>query len=106
MVREGYHGSIGLLLNRTADRKEAFQVYDRLRAAAERFLEYPIADYGFVAQDNHVELAVRQRCPFVIRYPRCPASSCMALVADGLVNGRVPRPARRGFFRQVAGLFA
>ena len=106
MVREGYHGSIGLILNRTADRKEALQVYDRLRAAAERFLEYPIADDGFVAQDNHVELAVRQRCPFVIRYPRCPASSCMALVADGLVNGCAPRPARGGFFRQVAGLFA
>ncbi len=106
MVREGCHGSIGTILNRTADRHEALQVYDRLRAAAERFLEYPIADRGFVAQDDHVGLAVRQRCPFVIRYPRCPASSCMALVADGLVSGRVPRPARAGFFRRVAGLFA
>lgn len=106
MVREGYHGSIGVIVNRVADGREAGQVADRLCAASKRFLEYPIADRGFVVHDTHVELAVRQRCPFVIRYPRCRASNCMTLVADRMVNGRARQAIGGGFFREVARLFA
>ncbi len=95
---------ICVLANFAESRREANDVQARLTAVAKRFLKYPIAEAGFMLQDNHIELAVRQRCPFVLRYPRCPASACMAAVAGRLAGSR---NATRGggLFRKVVGLF-
>ena len=105
LVKQGRQGTTSLLVNLAESRQEARQVHTRISSVAERFLEYPIARAGYIVQDSHVELAVRQRCPFVLRYPRCPASACMAAVA-GRFLGRssISRPPGN-VFRRVVGLF-
>lgn len=97
--------SIRLVVNQAQSRAEAREVFDRLARVAERFMEFPIADGGYLLHDTHVELAVRQRCPFVLRYPQCAASACISAIA-GRVAGSPGLSRRTGdFFRRVVGLF-
>jgi len=103
--REHYEGVIHLLVNMAESRAEARAVCQRLAGVAKKFLKYPIADGGYLLHDRHVELAVRQRCPFVLRYPRCPASACMGAVAARLAKVKGRPDVGGGYFRRVVGLF-
>ena len=105
LAQNQHHGSIRLLVNLADSRREAREVLTRIAAVAQRFLEFPIADGGYMLQDTHVELAVRQRCPFVLRYPRCAASACMAAIACRLARSDPAARQSGGFFRRVVGLF-
>lgn len=105
LTREQYGGPVGVLVNMAQTRAEAAATFRRLSEVAQRFLNFTIADHGFLLQDTAVELAVRERTPFVIRDPASNASACMAAMAGSLArtsSGHVPRG---GFFRRVVGLF-
>jgi len=105
LVKNNHQGSIRLLVNLAESRLEAEQVAGRVAGVSQRFLNYRLADGGYLLQDSHVELAVRQRCPFVLRYPRCAASACMTAVANRLAEGCGAASQAGGFFRRVVGLF-
>lgn len=96
--------TIHLVVNQAISRAEARATYQRIAEVAEKFLNYPIADGGYLLQDRHVELAVRQRSPFAVRYPHCPASACIGAVASRLARPRVSSRGE-GYFRRVVGLF-
>ncbi len=103
--RDGCRARIHLLVNLASSRSEARETFQRIAQVAEKFLKHPIADGGYLLQDMHVEMAVRTRVPFVLRYPRCPASACLGAVAVRLAK-RSARPAvEGGYFRKVVGLF-
>lgn len=97
-------GAVRLVVNQADSRREASGVYRRLASVAEKFLNYSVADAGYLLQDTHVELAVRQRCPFVLRYPRCTASACVSAIAGRLLGQRKPTGQRVSFFHRLAGL--
>jgi flagellar biosynthesis protein FlhG len=105
LIRGGFQGSIRLLVNRASGRHESLDVFRRLNQVCEKFLKYPIADAGYLLHDAHVELAVRQRVPFVLRYPRCPASLCVSAIAARLVNSRGRQPRDSGWLQKVVGMF-
>lgn len=96
---------VRLLVNQAASRAEARRTYARVSQVADRFLKQRVADAGYLLQDMHVQLAVRCRCPFVIRYPHCAASACMSAVAEELARSRFPQQDSAGFFKRVLGLF-
>jgi flagellar biosynthesis protein FlhG len=96
--------TIHLVVNLAISRTEARATYRRIAEVAKKFLNYPIADGGYLLQDRHVELAVRQRCPFAVRYPNCPASACIGAVASRLARPRITSRSE-GYFRRVVGLF-
>jgi len=103
--REQCRARVHLLVNLASSRAEARETFQRIAQVAEKFLKYPIADGGYLLQDTHVEMAVRTRFPFVLRYPRCPASACLGAVAVRM-GKRAARPAAEGgYFRRVVGLF-
>jgi len=106
LFRGGYDGSVRLVVNMVQSRPEAKAVYGRLRGVCEKFLRYPIADAGYMLHDSRVELAVRQRRPFVLHSPRCPASVCVSAIAARLVSGRVEKEDRSGLLDRVVGLFS
>ncbi len=97
---------VGLFVNMANSRDEAVAVYRRLSGVASRFLDISIADFGYMLQDTAVELAVQERCPFVVRYPSSNASACIAAMADRLVKNDSAHTRRGGFFKRVVGLFA
>jgi len=103
--RDGYAGRVGLFVNMANSRAEAQAAYGRLAGVAQKFLNYSVADDGYMLQDTAVELAVSERCPFVIRDPGSGASACIAAMADKLARSCKGVPTRNGLLRRVAGLF-
>ena len=105
LLREGYDGSLRLVVNMVESRSEAKGAFERICGVCEKFMKCPIADAGYLLHDTHVELAVRQRVPFVVRYPRSPASVCTLAVAARLVSGSAALKGEAGLWQRVAGMF-
>ena len=103
--REQYRSPIALVVNMANSRAEAQLAYRRVAGVARKFLNFPIADGGYMLQDTAVELAVQARCPFVIRYPGSNASACIAAMASEVARTCAAPLRRSGFFKRVAGLF-
>jgi len=105
LSRESVKSQVRLFVNMAANRAEAEGTFRRLSSVSQKFLNYPIANAGFMLQDRTVELAVRSRCPFVLSHPSSNASSSLAVMAGGLVQSCELQRFRGGLLRRVAGLF-
>lgn len=102
--RERCEARVGVFVNRADSRAHARATFERIANVSRRFLDYSVADLGFMLQDTNVEAAVRARSPFVIAFPSTTASACIAATARNLA-GSSAQERRGGFFRRVAGLF-
>jgi len=100
----GVCGRVGVVVNMAHSTREASQASERLRRVAERFLGLALEDLGAIAYDRHVMRAVCERTPFVIRYPRCRASVCVAAIAQRLGGSLEPAPVT-GLWGRVASIF-
>ena len=78
LCRESDRGAVSLFVNMANGRAEAAATYRRLAGVARRFLNYSVADGGYMLHDTAVELAVQERSPFVIRYPGANATAAIA----------------------------
>ena len=105
LIRAGCAGRVYVLVNMAGDRAEARRVFQRIAEVSKKFLKYPIADCGYMLHDDHVELAVRGRSPFVVRFPQCNAASCLTAIASRLDRDRNGESSSGGFFQRVVGLF-
>jgi flagellar biosynthesis protein FlhG len=106
LVRGGYGGHISLLVNFASDRHEARVTFQRISSVARQFLGTILYDAGYVLSDSKVREAVRRREPFVLAFPRCAASRCLAALATKLSRGGSLAMQSEGFFRRVANWFA
>jgi flagellar biosynthesis protein FlhG len=97
---------ISLLVNMALSRREATCVYGKIAAVARHFLGLRLGDAGYVLMDEHVGEAVRRRRPFVLQYPRCPASYCMAALGARLASSGPDRPRKEGLLRRMVRMFA
>jgi flagellar biosynthesis protein FlhG len=105
LYREQCLAEMCLFVNIANSRAEARATYQRIATVARRFLDYSVADHGYMLHDTAVELAVQARCPFVIRYPGSNASACIAAMASEVARTFMGQQCRGGFFKRVAGLF-
>jgi len=97
--------SLGVVVNQANSRREAADTFERLAGVAARFLHVPVTDYGYILSDEHVPVAVRQRSPILLCYPRCSASSCLMALASRL-SREIGRPeVRQGLFYRVISMF-
>jgi flagellar biosynthesis protein FlhG len=101
----GCIGQMSLLVNLASDRHEARATFQRISGVARQFLGVTIYDAGYLLSDPKVPEAVRRREPFVLAFPRCPASRCMAALATKLSAGGLLVGREEGFFRRVANWF-
>lgn len=106
LTQRDYLGQMSVLVNFAPTRHEGRGTFQRISTVARQFLDVRVLDAGYVLNDPKVPEAVRRREPFVLAFPRCPASRCMAALATKLCAGGalVSRP--EGFFRRVADWFA
>ena len=99
----GHPGRVSVLVNQACDQGEAKRTYARVAGVSGQFLGRTVYEAGHVVADPKVPRAVRRRMPFVLAYPRCPASRCLTALAVKLrprqVAGRDDRPA--GLLRRV-----
>ncbi len=105
LSRERFESSLGVVVNMATSSTEAQASANRLIDVARRFLKLEVANSGYILRDEHVAMAVRQRVPVVLKYPRSPASTCMAAVATKLARDTLAGKTHEGFFRRVANLF-
>jgi len=105
LKRHGYTGTISLLVNMAGDRQEARATFQRIAGVARQFLDVRVIDAGHVLADQKVRDAVRRRQPFVLEYPRCQASRCLAALANKLCQGSWLVGQKEGFFQRVANWF-
>ena len=106
LVRGRCTGRIHVLVNMAGDSAEARRVFQRIEEVSQKFLKYPIADCGYMLHDDRVELAVRNRCPFVLRFPKCAATACLVAVASRLDRDQYRESGSGGLLRRAVGLFA
>ncbi|GAG06888.1 unnamed protein product, partial [marine sediment metagenome] len=106
LAQRRYEGHISLLVNLTPTRREARSTYRRISTVAWEFLGVKVSEAGYVLSDPKVREAVRGREPFVVAYPRCPASRCMAALATKLSAAENLGSGGESFFRRVANWLA
>lgn len=97
--------SMSLIVNQAGSVREAELVGERVGGVAARFLGVCLEVGGHILRDEHVGLAVRQRVPFLVKYPRSPAAACMAALAERIGSQRNSAQGRPGFFRRLVGFF-
>jgi len=97
--------SIGIVVNLAESRREGRETFERLASVAARFLHLPVSDYGYILRDDHVPSAVRQRCPVLLQYPRCSASSCLMATAAKLSKEVGWPEANQSLFYRVMNMF-
>ncbi|MFH1419569.1 MAG: MinD/ParA family protein [Planctomycetota bacterium] len=94
-----------LVVNQASTDREADLVAGRIRSVATRFLGVSIECVGRILQDRHVPLAVRQRVPFVVKYPGSDAAKGVTALAERVALWAFAGAARPGFFRRVFRFF-
>lgn len=91
---------IRVLVNQVRGEREALLVYDRIAKTVEKFLKRKIEYMGHIAEDESVKNAVRLRRPFVLHFPKSPASQCIGKLADVLLRDN-PEKVFTGFWRNL-----
>ena len=105
LTRAPWTPPMRLVVSQTNTLREGQVVAERVASVAARFLGVALECAGQVLRDQHVALAVRQRVPFVVKYPDCPASTCIAALASWVDAASASASARSGFFRRVFRFF-
>lgn len=106
--REPDHGNLYILLNQVSGREEAERFASGIAVTANKLLNLYVEKLGYLVADPRVGQAVRQRRPFVLAYPGCPASVCLGSIAERLVRGnaRARVSERPSFVRRLWAAFA
>jgi flagellar biosynthesis protein FlhG len=102
-TREEARGkSISVIMNQIGSKEEALRSFDRLRRAAERFLNWEVRYLGSVAWDETVNIAVKQQVPFQTHFAASSCSRDMRKIAARLVSARQVGGADMGrFFSKI-----
>ena len=77
-----------LLVNMVKSPGEAREVYLRLSAATDHFLNLTIEYLGYVLHDEKLQDAVKQQKAMAELYPDSPASKCLQIIAGKLCRER------------------
>lgn len=92
-----------LIINQALNEQQGRAVAHKITHVAQQFLGRSLAYAGHVPRDPHVQQAVMQSQPFILRFPGAPATKCVQEIAARLLQQRpqtdVTRP---GFFRRIA----
>jgi len=105
VTQRQYTGRISLLVNMVTGRHEARVTHQRIATVGRQFLGAKVFDAGYVLMDPKVREAVKRREPFVLAFPRCPATRCLAALATKLRSPDCLMGGKEGFFRRVATWF-
>ncbi|MDD5476561.1 MAG: MinD/ParA family protein [Syntrophales bacterium] len=80
-----------VLVNMARNSEEAFNVYQRLGAATDRFLNLTIQYLGYLVHDRMVTESVRQQGLFSELFPSARASRLLGSIAEALCLEQTPR---------------
>lgn len=92
-----------LLINQALNAQQGQAVAHKIINVAQQFLGHTLSYAGHVPRDPHVQQAVMQSQPFVLRFPSAPASKCVHEIAGRLHHQHgASDAARPSFLRRIA----
>ena len=106
LVANEFAGRISLIVNMVNTIDEGKKIYKQIASVAKRFLDADIYMAGVLPRDEKMNLAIRQRKPVVLTYPRSSIASAMVAMTATLKKGSPVSDCREGFFRKVANWFS
>ena len=108
LSKEEDHGDLFILLNQCSGREEAERFANGISVTANKLLNCYVDKLGYIVTDPRVGNAVRQRRPFVLAFPGCPASLCLRSIAQrvALQTGRSQPAERPSFIRRLFSAFS
>lgn len=98
-VGNGFH----LLVNMALSEQEAQGAADRICKVAREYLHVDIDYLGCLRYDKRIPLSVKERCPFVVRYPSSAPSRGVEEMATNLIRRtgkEIPGRSGKGFVRR------
>ncbi|NMA51610.1 MAG: MinD/ParA family protein [Peptococcaceae bacterium] len=99
------HSGVHIVVNRSANKREARRVLDRLQVTAARFLDIRINNLGWLQEDGLVVQAIKKQEPFLISHPNSAASRSVTEIAEQLTY--TANPGRKdGFWHKLMSIFA
>lgn len=108
MATKKKEGVIHLVVNKVENGEEFDIVANNLTVVAEKFLKMNLEKLGFIVDDANVSKAVKSQEPFILKYPKAPATSCIYQLAARLTDQEqmLKRPGGvKGFFSKMVKLF-
>ena len=77
LKRQGFVGTLNVIVNMASDAKLADLVFRRFSAAVKRYLDVCVESFGYVSADPAVVEAVRSQVPVIVSDPASRASLCI-----------------------------
>ena len=100
-----FAGRMSLVVNMASNRLEGKKVYKQISEVTRRFLNTHIYNAGILLKDEKVSLAVKQRKPIVLCYPKSEIAYSLVALAARLRNSSAARAENDNFFRKVVNWF-
>lgn len=92
VMAENPQARLRLVVNLVAGESEALAIHRRLNQVMQRFLKREIEMLGWIPRDGAVTAAVSRQEPFVLAYPRSPATRAVHRIADSLLGSSTAAP--------------
>lgn len=93
LSQTSHESSFKLIVNMAKSDEEALRVFERLSSVANEYLQVRLEYLGAIPNCDSVRNSVRERAPYVQRYPFSPASRGIRGIArDLLFNNNTPQP--------------
>lgn len=75
-----------VVINLAPNPHVAKETFEKLQLAVRNFLQFDINLLGWLPIDSSIPLAVAERTPFLVRFPRSAASTAMVMMAHKLLK--------------------
>jgi flagellar biosynthesis protein FlhG len=95
-----------VVINRTLDKNEGEETYNKFRTAVKTFLKIEVDYIGSVAEDKKLVQAVRSQKPFVIDSPNCEASQDILKISNKLLGIESSGTGVQGLFKKIFNIFS
>lgn len=80
------HKNIRMVVNRVYDEKDSYDVSNKLRRTAERFLGLPLSCLGYIYEDRSLQQAVKKQIPLLISYPDSMSAKCIMAIGNSILG--------------------
>ncbi|AGK97758.1 MinD/ParA family protein [Clostridium pasteurianum] len=100
-----------VVINRTFDKREAEETYNKFQNAVKNFLKMDISYVGSVSEDRKLVLAVKSQEPFIIGSPNCAAAQDIVRIANKLIvdserENELGKSGIQGLFKKIFNIFS
>lgn len=95
-----------VVINRTLDKSEGQETYEKFKNAVKTFLKIDVEYIGSVSEDKKLVQAVRSQKPFVISSPNCEAAEDILKIANKLQGIESKGTSVQGLFKKIFNIFS